>query len=211
MKEVISLKTNNLRNVYERYFQFNIISIINALKSINYDQFEKLISSSQRTLLNNRKIVVTGLGKNVPICEKFVGSMISMGLNASFMNTNSAVHGDMGIVKDGDLVIFLTKSGSTKESVYLFDMLKYRNGVDFWLLCFEKESKLSATIENKIILELDHEGDLWNIMPINSSSLYLLVLQVLAIELSKRLELKLQKDFKPNHPGGSIGDKLNNV
>ena len=47
------------------------------------------------------KIIVSGLGKNVPICEKFVGSMISMGLDAYFLHTNSAIHGDMGLVKAG--------------------------------------------------------------------------------------------------------------
>ena len=67
--------------------------------------------------------------------------MISMGLDACFLHTNSAVHGDMGIVKDGDLVIILTKSGETSESIYLARLLKERK-IRMWLLTFVEESTL---------------------------------------------------------------------
>lgn len=77
----------------------------------------------------------------MPICEKFVGSMVSMGLDACFLHTNSAVHGDMGIVKDGDMVILLTKSGETEESVYLARLLMERR-INMWLLTFSRESIL---------------------------------------------------------------------
>ena len=55
---------------------------------------------------------------------------------------------------------------------------------------------------------MEHEGDLWNIVPNNSTTLNLIVLQELAIELSRRLHLDLERDFKPNHPGGAIGKFL---
>lgn len=87
-----------------------------------------------------RRIIVSGLGKNVPICEKFVGSMVSMGLDAGFLHTNSAVHGDMGIVRAGDLVIILSKSGETEESVYLTRLLQRREGVRLSLLTFAEQS-----------------------------------------------------------------------
>jgi D-arabinose 5-phosphate isomerase GutQ len=63
-------------------------------------------------------------------------------------------------------------------------------------------------MENKLIIHLEHEGDLWNIVPNNSTTLNLIVLQKVAMELSKRLGLELEKDFKPNHPGGAIGETL---
>ena len=135
--------------------------------------------------------------------------MLSLGLDAQFLHTNSAVHGDMGMVKDGDLVIILTKSGSTQESVYLANLLKDRskrgNGISLWLLTFSENGTLSSVVDNKLIIRLEHEGDLWNIVPNNSTTLNLIVLQTVAIELSKRFDLRLEKDFKPNHPGGAIG------
>ena len=149
---------------------------------------------------------MSGLGKNVPICEKFVGTMNSLGMDAAFLHTNSAVHGDMGIVKPGDILIILTKSGETSESVYLAKLLEKR-GAHMWLLSFEKNSTLAKMIEDKIILGLEHEGDMWNIMPNNSTTLNLIVLQTLAIEIARERNTGLEV-FKSNHPGGHIGELL---
>ena len=195
-------------NTAYKYFENNVRIIDNALKSIDLDAFERIIEDCERTLKSGHKIIASGLGKNVPICDKFVGTMLSLGLEAGFLHTNSAVHGDMGMVKPGDLVIIRTKSGSTTESVYLAGLLKERKGVNLWLLSFEEKSLLSELIDNKLIVEMEHEGDLWNIVPNNSTVLNLIILQEIAIELSRRFNFELKKDFKPNHPGGAIGESL---
>ena len=133
--------------------------------------------------------------------------MISLGLDAQFLHTNSAVHGDMGMVKPGDVLIILTKSGSTSESVYLVDLLKKREGVKLWLMSCNEHSILAESMENALIVPLQHEGDSWNIVPNNSTTLFLIILQTLAMELIKRMDITLEM-FKPNHPGGAIGAKL---
>ena len=179
--------------------------ISDSLESIDDIQFEQLVSDCEQTLRNGNKIIATGLGKIVPICDKFVGTMLSLGLNAGFLHSNTAVHGDMGMVHSGDLVIVLTKSGATAESVYLVDLLKQRKGVKLWLLSFNEHSVLADSMDNKLIIKLEHEGDLWNIVPNNSTTLNIIVLQAVAMKLSKRLELSIEDDFKPNHPGVSIG------
>ena len=190
------------------YFERNDKIIEDALKSISRTGLEGLISACETTLRSGHRVVASGLGKNVPICDKFVGTMLSLGLDAGFLHTNSAVHGDMGMVRPGDLVILLTKSGNTSESVYLAELLKKRKGVHIWLLSFEEHSTLADMLENRLIIHMEHEGDQWNIMPNNSTTLNLIVLQTVAIELSRRLGLELERDFKPNHPGGAIGEKL---
>ena len=190
------------------YFAQNMSWIENALKSISGTQMDMLISDCERTLRGGHKIIVTGLGKNVPICEKFVGTMNSMGLDAQFMHTNSAVHGDMGIIRAGDLVIILTKSGETEESVYLTRLLQKRSGVHLRLLTFKNHSTLADMIPKKLVIHLDNEGDLWNVLPNNSTTLNLIVLQTIAIEVARRMGVELEKDFKPNHPGGAIGRSL---
>lgn len=192
------------------YFQNNMKIIGNALNSISEDVFEQLLSDCGKTIRNGNKIVVSGLGKNVAICEKFVGTMVSLGLDASFLHTNSAIHGDIGIVHPGDLVIILTKSAGTFESIQLYDVLKKRKGVTVWLLTFNKNGELTELIDNKLIIDLEHEGDMWNLIPNNSTAINLIVLQAIAILLSERLGLTLENDFKPNHPGGAIGRVLYN-
>lgn len=188
------------------YFEKQLKEIDSSIHSIDEKEFARLVAETSKALETGHKVIVSGLGKNVPICEKFVGSMVSLGLDACFLHTNSAVHGDMGIVKNGDLVILLTKSGETQESVYLAHLLQKRD-VNLWLLSFEEKSTLAEMIPNRIILKLSHEGDLWNIMPNNSTTLNLMVLQGLAMQVAKEQGLIIE-DFRRNHPGGHIGQVL---
>ena len=185
------------------YFEKQLAEFDRSIHSLDEAIFTRWVDEAVSVLHSGHKIIVSGLGKNVPICEKFVGSMVSMGLEAYFLHTNSAVHGDMGIVKDGDMVIILTKSGETEESIYLARLLRERN-VDMWLLTFAKESTLTKEIKNSVVLTLEHEGDLWNIMPNNSTTVNLIVLQGLAMMTASKMGLK-SDDFLRNHPGGAIG------
>lgn len=189
-----------------RYFEKQLAEFDKSIHSLDERIFEKWVEEAVAVLKAGHKIVVSGLGKNVPICEKFVGSMISMGLNACFLHTNSAVHGDMGVVREGDMVILLTKSGETSESIYLARLLKERN-VQLWLLTFRADSTLEREIANSIVLRLEHEGDPWNIMPNNSTTVNLIVLQGLAMMISEKMGLEME-DFRRNHPGGYIGEML---
>ncbi|GAA4725970.1 SIS domain-containing protein [Brevibacillus fulvus] len=189
-----------------QYFEELMGTLDDAIHSMDERVFRKLVEDSVRTIQSGHKIIVSGLGKNVPICEKFTGSMLSLGMDAYFLHTNSAIHGDMGVIKDGDLVIILTKSGETAESVYLVDLLADRN-ITMWLLSFNPDSSLTRKIPNSLILHLKHEGDLWNIMPNNSTTLNLIVLQGLVMHIAKELNIQIDR-FKRNHPGGHIGAVL---
>ena len=191
------------------YFEKQMQIIEDSVQSLDETVFNQLVDECEAVLRNGHKIITSGLGKNVPVCEKFVGTMNSLGMDATFMNTNTAVHGDIGMVKDGDLVIILTKSGETSESVYLTSLLKKRNA-DLWLLSFKDNSTLTREIPKHVILNLEHEGDAWDIVPNNSTTVNLIVLQGLAITLSERMGITLP-DFKKNHPGGHIGKQLENV
>lgn len=189
-----------------QYFERQLEEFNYSIHSMDEKIFDKWVDGAVNVLKDGHKVIASGLGKNVPICEKFVGSMVSMGLEANFLNTNSAVHGDMGIVRDGDMVILLTKSGETEETIYLARLLKERH-VNIWLLTFNKDSTLAREIPNSIVLDLRHEGDLWNIMPNNSTTVNLIVLQGLVMMIAKRMRLDLEQ-FKRNHPGGMIGKSL---
>lgn len=188
------------------YFKNILATVQTAVESLDEVVFEQLVEECRQTLGTGHKIIVSGLGKNVPVCDKFVGTMNSLGLRACFMNTNSAVHGDIGMVEDGDLVIVLTKSGETVESVYLASLLKKRSA-DIWLLSFREGSTLTREIPKHLILKLEHEGDPWDMVPNNSTTVNLIVLQGLAMMLADRMGVTLRQ-FKENHPGGFIGEQL---
>jgi len=183
-----------------------LIALEKIEENIDYDTLEKLIEDMLEIINTGGKIIATALGKNVPICEKFIGTLNSLGINGHFLHTNSAIHGDLGVVKDNDLVIMLTKSGETAESIYLYEQLIKRK-IKLWLLTYNGNSTLGQKIANKLVLFLEHEGDKWNLVPNNSSIGYLLVLQAVAMEITDRLDIKLEV-FKQNHPGGYIGKVL---
>ncbi len=185
------------------YFENELKEISASIHSLDEKEFTRWINEAVAIIDAGHKIIVSGLGKNVPICDKFVGSMVSLGMDAAFLHTNSAVHGDMGIVKDGDMVIILTKSGETEESVYLTRLLKERD-INLWLLSFVEHSTLTQEIPNHIILKLNDEGDMWNIMPNNSTTINLIVLQGFAMQIAQKRNLQVE-DFRRNHPGGHIG------
>jgi arabinose-5-phosphate isomerase len=189
------------------YFDTTMKILEKSIRSMDMDVFEKLVVDCMCALEKGNKVIASGLGKNVPVCDKFVGSLLSLGQSAGFMHTNSAVHGDLGMVQDGDVVIVLTKSGETVESVLLVDLLEKRD-VIIWLLSFSKDSTLSRRLQGHcLLLDLEHEGDQWNIAPNNSTTVNLIVLQGLAMELVRRRGFTLE-GFKRNHPGGHIGAML---
>ena len=188
------------------YYERVMKTVMDSVRSIDEEVYEKLLYECEQTIKCGHKIIASGLGKNVPICEKFVGTLNSLGIDARFLHTDTALHGDLGMVGEEDLVILLSKGGNTDETVELAKHLKER-GTDTWLFAFDWKGRCSKIIEKKLILSLEDEGDEWNIVPNNSTTVNLIVLQGIAIELGRRLGVTLD-DFRVNHPGGGIGAKL---
>ena len=188
------------------YYKDVMNTIEDSLESIPVDIYEQIISESVETLKNGGKIIASGLGKNVPICEKFVGTINSLGIDARFLHTNTAVHGDLGMVGKNDIVYLLSKGGNTLETVALAGHLRDR-GTNTWLMTFTENCKCKEYVDKKLLMRLINEGDEWDIVPNNSTTVYLIVLQGIAIEISKRMGVTLD-DFRINHPGGGIGAKL---
>ena len=188
------------------YYEEVMKVIEDSLESIPVDIYNQVIDESVEVLKNGGKIIASGLGKNVPICEKFVGTLNSLGIDARFLHTNTAVHGDLGMVGKNDIVFLLSKGGNTMETVDLGAHLAKR-GTNTWLMSFYGDGKASKVVEKKFIMHLINEGDEWDIVPNNSTTVYLIVLQGIAIEIGKKLGVTLD-DFKVNHPGGGIGAML---
>lgn len=188
------------------YYKDVMDVIKDSVESIPEEVYKQLINECVDVLKSSGKIIASGLGKNVPICEKFVGTLNSLGIDARFLHTNTAVHGDLGMVGKKDLVILLSKGGNTHETVALAEYLQNR-GTNTWLMTFTKKCKSAEVLKKQLIMRLQNEGDEWNIVPNNSTTVYLIVLQGIAIEIGKRMGVTLD-DFKVNHPGGGIGAQL---
>ena len=188
------------------YYEGVLDVIRDSLESIPVEVYEQIIDECVATLKDGGKIIASGLGKNVPICEKFVGTMNSLGMDARFLHTNTAVHGDLGMVGKQDLVLLLSKGGNTHETVALAEHLKNR-GTNTWLMSFTENSKSAEVVDKRFVMHLQNEGDEWDIVPNNSTTVYLILLQGIALDISKRMGVTLD-DFGRNHPGGGIGARL---
>lgn len=190
--------------MHHLYTQLSALQKI--VDNIDCQKLEMLVQDALKTVKRGRKIIATALGKNVPICEKFIGTLLSAGISGYFLHASSALHGDLGAVNEGDLVILLSKSGETEETIYLYDYLLQKR-VTIYLITYNKNSILAKLCPNTIFLYLEHEGDKWNLIPNNSTIGYLFILQAIAMELIEKLDIPLEV-FKQNHPGGAIGKKL---
>jgi len=178
-------------------------SAIASVADRDADGVGLLADACEAALRDGRQVVVTALGKNVPICEKFAGTLNSFGLSARFLHSNSAVHGDLGILAPHDLLIIVSKSGSTEESVALARLVQSRP-LTTWSLTCTAASPIADLTQHSTVVELAHEGDLWDMAPVNSSIVFLAVFNAIAVDLSERLGVPLEQ-FLHNHPGGAIG------
>jgi arabinose-5-phosphate isomerase len=188
----------------KKYFKSQINSLIYTFNKLGDNN--DLYNNIYKTVENKGKIIISGLGKNVAVAEKFVGTLNSIGINSAFMHTNSAMHGDMGIINEKDFVILLSKSGNTEETYLLANHLIYI-GISYACISFGNENSKLFLIKPKsfIQLYLINEGDQWNLLPINSTLSYLAYLQSIALQLIEDLKIDV-KVLKRNHPGGAIGE-----
>jgi D-arabinose 5-phosphate isomerase GutQ len=187
---------------------YNEIKILQeALDSIDSTSIVSLVEDSVATTSSGNKIVFAGLGKNEPICIKAVGSLNSFSIPSSYVNINTALHGDLGLISNNDLLIILSKSANNYE---LIEFLKriYQKELKIWIISANKNFKnhlpnLSSTIKG-VIYNLNHEGDLWNLAPMNSSTINMVIINKLITLICEKLHIN-KETFMKNHPGGAIG------
>lgn len=193
----------------KKHLNIQLTNLIYLIKNIDFKQTEKLLDDCLNTLKKNKQIITSALGKNVPICEKFIGTLNSVGIDGHFVHTNSAIHGDLGVIDKGDLVILLSKSGNTEETLKLAKIISNLR-IKTWLITCNNKAKIKQFVNNTLILSITNEGDPWNLIPNNSTISFLFFLQSLAMAIIEKFNIPIEV-FKRNHPGGDIGKKLEKI
>lgn len=152
------------------------------------------------------RVVITGIGKSAIIAQKIVATLNSTGTAAVFMHAGDAIHGDLGNVQNDDLVIFISKSGSSPEIKVLVPLVKSM-GNKLVGMVGNTESYLAAQSDFVLNTTVDREACPHNLAPTTSTSAQLAMGDALAICI---MELKGFKasDFARYHPGGALGKKL---
>jgi arabinose-5-phosphate isomerase len=152
------------------------------------------------------RVIITGVGKSGIIARKIVATMNSTGTPAFFLHPSDAVHGDLGMVRNDDVVICISKSGDTPELNNIFPMFK-RLGVPVVSLVGRMQSHLAQ--ESDIVLDasVPEEACPHDLTPTSSTTATLALGDALAIALLERREFS-KEDFAFYHPGGSLGKRL---
>jgi len=152
------------------------------------------------------RVVWTGVGKSGIICRKLAATMASTGTPALFLHPTEAIHGDLGMVAAGDVVVAVSNSGETEELVRLLEYLK-RVGTSLIAFTSRPDSTLAGNADVHLDLAVAREACPHNLAPTASTTAALALGDALALAVSVRKGFK-PEDFAQLHPGGRLGRRL---
>lgn len=155
------------------------------------------------------RVVVTGLGKSGLVGRKIAATFASTGTPALFLHTGEALHGDLGMLTAGDVMLAISTSGETAELIELLETVK-RLGVPLLALTANPKSTLAQASNIVLDIAVKEEACSLNLAPTASTAAAMAMGDALAIALLERRGFKAE-DFAALHPGGRLGNKLRRV
>ncbi|HMM10484.1 MAG TPA: KpsF/GutQ family sugar-phosphate isomerase [Bacteroidales bacterium] len=159
-----------------------------------------------RIFRSTGKVIVSGIGKSAIVAQKIVATLNSTGTSAVFLHAADAIHGDLGLVRDEDVIILISKSGETPEIKVLIPLLKARPNV-LVAIVGNANSYLAVQADFVLMTVVDHEACPNNLAPTSSTTAQMVMGDALAIALLHCRGFS-PEDFARIHPGGALGKKL---
>jgi arabinose-5-phosphate isomerase len=152
------------------------------------------------------RVVVTGMGKSGIIGQKIAATLSSTGRPAFFLHPAEAIHGDLGMIVKGDVVLALSHSGETEEIVRLLEFVK-RLEIPLIAMTGQPESTIGRAADQAISVAISREACPLNLAPTASTTAMLAMGDALAMALSEKRGFR-EEDFAALHPGGKLGKKF---
>ena len=176
---------------------------IHNLSTLVDDQFSEVVN----LLCNSSdRLVVTGIGKSAIIANKLVATLNSTGQPAMFMHAADAIHGDLGMIQKNDIILCVSKSGSTPEIKVLVPLIR-NLGNKLIAMVSNKSSFLAKNSDYFLHAFAEKEACPNNLAPTTSTTVQLVLGDALAVALLKIRGFS-SNDFAKYHPGGALGKKL---
>lgn len=173
------------------------------------EPFDRAVELILRCGTCNGRVVVTGMGKSGIIAQKIAATLSSTGSPALFLHPAEAIHGDLGVLMSGDVVIALSASGETEEILRLLATLK-RKGDALISFCCNLQSTLAQASDVALDCGVEREACGMNLAPTASTTAMLALGDALAVAVSLRKGFRAE-DFAELHPGGKLGKRLAKV
>lgn len=171
--------------------------------------FERAVELVLRCGEAHGRVVVTGMGKSGIVAQKIAATLSSTGSPALFLHPAEAVHGDLGAIMPGDVVIALSASGETEEILRLLATLK-RKGDALIGFCRNGKSTLAQASDVALDCSVEREACGMNLAPTASTTAMLALGDALAVAVSLKKGFRAE-DFAELHPGGRLGKQLARV
>lgn len=191
-----------MKTIAKKVLQIESDAIKNLIQYINND-FEETVN----TIIKSKgRVIITGIGKSAIIAQKIVATMNSTGTPSVFMHAADAIHGDLGIIQKDDIVICISKSGSTPEIKILVPFIK-RFNIPLIGMVANIDSFLAKNSDFILNTTIDEEACPNNLAPTTSTTAQLAMGDALAICLLESRKFS-KDDFAKFHPGGALGKKL---
>jgi arabinose-5-phosphate isomerase len=192
-------RTPNLRQLAERVLRIEADAILGLIPKLDV-RFERAVEVLRACA---GRVIVTGMGKSGLIGRKIAATLASTGTPAYFLHPAEGVHGDLGMVARGDVVLALSNSGETDEVLAILPLLK-RLGIPIVLMTGNPSSSLARQCEVVLDVSVPEEACPMNLAPTSSTTAALAVGDALALALLELRGLR-PEDYAALHPRGSLG------
>lgn len=176
---------------------------VTALEARIDDDFVRAV---EMILACSGRVVITGMGKSGLICQKIAATMASTGTPALFLHPAEGVHGDLGMVAKGDVVIAVSNSGETEELTRILPVIK-RMGLPLIAMAGRAESTLARAGDVFLDISVREEACPLQLAPTASTTATLAMGDALAVALLLERGFR-EEDFALFHPGGALGKRL---
>lgn len=176
---------------------------ISELKNHLDEDFE---SACNACIQCQGKIIVMGVGKSGHIADKIAATFASTGTPSFFVSPSEALHGDLGMIDQNDIIIALSNSGESQEIIELLPVLK-KMKIPIISLTGNNESKLAKASDSHINVSVKEEACPMNLAPTASTTAALAMGDAIAVALLEKKGFS-EEDFAKSHPGGTLGKKL---
>jgi arabinose-5-phosphate isomerase len=201
-KKQIKIRDNNYIPLVQNVFEFEGRAILNQVNHVT-----SAVNDAIKLILNcNGRVVVTGIGKSGIIGRKITATLASTGTPALYLHPAEGVHGDLGMVREGDVVLAISNSGETSEILQILPTLK-EIGVSIISIVNNDQSSLAKASNVVLSYEKVEEAGALGLAPTTSTTVTLVLGDALALALSRARDFG-PADFALYHPSGTLGRKL---
>lgn len=178
----------------------------NAILALSEQISDDFIFAVEKILKCSGRLVITGIGKSAIIATKIVATLNSTGTPAVFMHAADAVHGDLGMIQQADIVLCISQSGNTPEIKLLLPMLRHAGNLLIGMTG-DPASYLATNSDLVLLSTIDEEACPLKLAPTTSTAVQLALGDALAVCLLEQRGFT-EKDFARYHPGGALGKRL---